>query len=82
MNLPSIFHRNYRLESLEMVFEDIKISIFSGGTCPQTPLVKYRFGEFLRLDSLLNAGICLAKALKCKIFLGEHATKTSKWKPI
>ena len=38
INLPSIFHRNYRLGSLEMVFQDIKISKFSGGACPRPPL--------------------------------------------
>ena len=48
-----------------MVFQDIKISKFSGGACPQTPLVKYRFGEVRRLDSLFNTGIGHAKALKC-----------------
>ena len=35
-----------------MVFQDIKISKFSGTACPQTPLVKSRFGKVLRLDSL------------------------------
>ena len=82
INLTSIFRRNYRLGLLEMVFQDINISKFSGGACPQTPLVKYRLGQVLRLDSLLNAGIGLVKTLKCKIFLGKYAAKASKCKLI
>ena len=36
--LPGIFHRNYRLGLLEMVFQDIKISKFLGGAYPRPPL--------------------------------------------
>ena len=59
--------------------QDFKIFL---GAYPQTPLVEYRFGEVFRLDSLLNAGIGVVKAIKCKIFQGKHATKASKWKLI
>ena len=71
INLPSIFQRNYRPRSLEIGFQDIKVSKFSEGASLHTPLLKYRFGEVLWLDSLLNAEIGLGKALKSKIFLGE-----------
>ena len=56
INLPSIFDKNYRLGLLEMVFQDVKISKFSGAACPQSsPLVKSRFGEVLSFDSLVTA---------------------------
>ena len=75
INLPSIFHWDYLLRLLEMVFQDIEISKFSGETCPQLPpFVTYRFDEILRLDSLLNAGIGLVTILKCRIFLGSVLT--------
>ena len=38
INLPIIFDGNCRPGLLEMVFQDIKISKFSGGACPQLTL--------------------------------------------
>ena len=53
IDLPIIFEGNCHLELLDMVFQDIKISKFSRGACPQTILVKSRFSEVVRLYSLL-----------------------------
>ena len=47
INLPSICHRNYGLGLLGMVFQDIKISKFSGGSYPHTPLLKYDLSRSL-----------------------------------
>ena len=52
INLPSLFDRNIRLRVLEMVFQGLQISKFSGGTCPQTPLEARAFGKVHRLDTL------------------------------
>ena len=60
INLPSIFDGNYRLRLLEMVFQDIKISKFSGVAWPQTPLVKSRFSKAHKLDSLLFRKVLLS----------------------
>ena len=53
ITLQIVFDRNDRLRELEIVFQDIKISKFSQEACPQNSLVKSRFSEVLRLDSLL-----------------------------
>ena len=39
LNLENILDRICPLRTLEMAFQSTKISKFSGGECPQTPLV-------------------------------------------
>ena len=47
---PSVFERNYRLRLLEIVFQGVKISKFSGGAYTQVILVDSRFDKVLGLD--------------------------------
>ena len=44
IDLENILDRIYPLRTLEMAFQSTKISKFSGGACPQTPLVASPFG--------------------------------------
>ena len=54
IDLQSIFDRSCPLGLLEMVFQDSEILKFSGGSMPPglSPLVKSRFGEIYKLESL------------------------------
>ena len=80
INLPIILDRNCRLGFLEMLFQDIKISKFSVGAFPQVPLVKFRFSDFLRLDSLVcRFQFVCNTSIFCEqneLFWEENQTKT------
>ena len=49
-----IFHRNYRLGLVEMAFQNIKYSKFSGEACTQIPLDKYRFSVHVSLGMIVK----------------------------
>ena len=43
INLANMLDKNCPLTTLEMAFQRIKLSIFSGGECPQIPLAACPF---------------------------------------
>ena len=54
IDLENILDRICPLRTLEMAFQSTKISKFSGGACPQTPLVVGPFSARLTRRSLKN----------------------------
>ena len=54
IDLENILDRICPLRTLEMAFQSTKISKFSGGACPQTPLVVGPFCARLIRRSLKN----------------------------